>query len=166
MANLLNDFTLGSFTDAEAGNQSNIIDWVAGEEDPISMFLSLFGSASYSATCASATSISCFEPTDNRNLSGAFFGSDLDEDGIFKVARLVDDATYRTSMTTRVSYQGIAAIEGDFYYLNSRSPSTGVALVRDIQKQPVASVSEPGTVGLISLALIGLWGSRRRKLLD
>jgi len=107
------------------------------------------------------------DPPDGMQYSAAFFGSDVDQDGNYNRMWVMDDYGVNQSK------KGRAQFDIDEYDLSSRGRTTGVALVRAAPvtifstlatagpaiNSPVGaanSVSEPTTLALLAMALLGV----------
>lgn len=127
-----------------------IEDWI---NDPELQFVSLFSDTAEAwpneGTCGVA---------DCLQMSAAYFGSDNDNDGQFKVARVYDDLQFNDGG----GYQdlgSLAEMSNDIIDINTDTAySRGVALVR------VVNVSEPQTLTIFCLGIVGLLAFRAKKV--
>lgn len=158
MADLFNSFDLsyGSFvwdTDdntAQAYNSGTDGDIELGT-DREKIFVSLFGNTFTNYTSDDGTTSS-----NDLEYSGAFFGSDLDSDGLYNFAFVYDDVALDTNSSNVIQNNGRAEMRADS---NTSSDSTGaragVALVRYVSTTPI-SVTSPSSVLILSLSIIFL----------
>jgi hypothetical protein len=162
MAGLFNSFGFGAFVAHESTNFS-FSDAVNVSEDVVTdnelAFVSMFGDT-YAANNFSLCYLGeCFQET------YALYGSDVDGDFNFKLARVFDD--YRTRDTASPS-TGQASLDGDNYNgIEFTSHRAGVALVRLTSvpepSVPEPSVPEPSIIALFGLGLVGIGFARRKR---
>lgn len=82
--------------------------------------------------------------TDPPIYSMAHFGQDLDQDGLFNFAWVIDDYTFP------LSYSGTSIIASDSYTADYFMYDSGIALVREVKTN---SISNPSTFTIFLLAL-------------
>jgi hypothetical protein len=161
MADLFNAFDL-SYGGFIWTNEENLLQTYDGPTDGIAIedwsndrelqFVSLFSDTAEAwpneGTCGVA---------DCLQMSAAYFGSDNDNDGQYKVARIVDDLQFDDGS----GYQdlgSLAEMSNDIIDLNTDTAySRGVALVR------VVNVPEPQSLAILFLGIAGLLAYRAKK---
>ena len=158
MAGLFNAFELsyGQFVWTSEENTSQTYngptDGISIEDrvnDPELKFVSLFSDTAqawpFESTCGAA---------DCLQMSAAYFGSDNDNDGQYKLARVYDDVQF----TDGVDFQdwgSLAEMSADIIDINTDTAySRGVALVRTV------NVTEPQSFAIAILGMIALFFGR------
>lgn len=159
MAVLLNAFEFGKtdWTADEAAEQASFKPWSLDEVGPHENFIRLFGST-LTSSCGSEILINCFKTTDPRLNSYAFFGADLNQNGLYNLIGIIQDRTFYNEFGSPMSL-GSAAIVTDDYYAPTESLNAGVALVRVLQPSTVAA---PASLGVLALGLFALGIGRSR----
>ena len=155
MAALFNGFGLGSLGTDE--NQIYSVnsghDFGTSANDPEHLFSTFFG---VSRGGNSRDSIINGIETDGLTVTSAFFGSDVDGDGLYNVASVQDDWIHWRGV--RDGYSQFLWDSNTGAGVDSLNTVNGVALVRS-----VASVPEPSIITLFGLGLVGLGFARRRR---
>lgn len=164
MAALFNAFSFGinTWTSNEQVSQYAGLPWDSSENNsPHASFTLMFG-ATDKSSCSDVWSSGCYVAYDPKNESHAFFGSDLNSNGIYNLASVKDDNTrdygWAKGSTGHQAYMYAEAVSRDYSYA-----LYGVALVRSASPQP-GTVDTPGSIGLLVLGLAAL-GYRRRQVL-
>lgn len=163
MATLFNTFEFGKsdWTSKERGHQEGRLSWTPEEKSSTNHFLSLFGVTRIAAECTSPDAVICVEPGEGLQVATALYGSDVNMDGYYMVAEIVDDYQMRwTGVTDIVNYGGYALIQGDYIRGDEWFEGVGVALVRTSTTAP-DQVPLPSSIGLLAFGLAAL-GLRRR----
>lgn len=162
MAELFNTFNLsyGQFiwTDEENAQQEYtgptdgiaLEDWV---NDPELQFVNLFADTAVTwpneGTCGAS---------DCLQMSAAYFGSDNDNDGQYKLARVYDDVQFDEGNGYE-DWGSLAEMSADFIDIDTDTAySRGVALVRAV------NVPEPASAAFLILAAVALLARRDRVL--
>lgn len=160
MANLFNAFSFGlSFDSLENTSQSININWVESEDLPTNHFLSLFGQTfNYNEDCELDCTL--FDSVDTMITAQAAFGSDMDGDGFFNIARVTDDGWEFPNFGFPIENftSGLASMSSDSRASDFSQDHSGVALVR------VSPVPVPAAAWLFGSALLGLANIKRKKL--
>ncbi len=154
MASMFNVFKFNNtvWTATENILQNASSPWAAAEDGPYHAFLQLFGYTRRDTIT--------YQVTDPLDLVAAVYGSDDDHDGLYKLARVSDDAIdHDNNMSdAEASLQRSFPRSADYV----SGPYVGVALVRDARVLPPPQVSLPGSLSLLALSLVAL-GFRRRQ---
>ena len=106
--------------------------------------------------------VSMFGNTDSDPLkqrSSAYYGSDLNSDGLYNRATIYDDNVEGGPSGT-LYREGFARLSRASVSRDKVSSNTGIALVRDAR---TVAVREPSTLALFCLGLFGLGAARRTK---
>lgn len=124
------------------------------DESPEDYFIQLFG-----GTHGINTNPLYGEGIDALMFTRAYFGRDLDNDGLYNLASVTSDYTINfTDHTSRNGYNANKYL--DFSPDTESFHTYGVALVRSLR--PV-SVPEPSTIAIFTLGMIGLASRRLKK---
>ncbi len=143
MSTLFNSFDFGfTFTSNESLIQHHFTGSTPGEnpDEKDRKFISIFGNTN--------TAIPGPFVVEG---SSALFGSDMDGDGLYNIASVVDDVSFIFPIPGSVSF--FKDIMNDTF----PAPAGGVALVR------TASVPEPASFALLLMGVAGIAASRKRK---
>jgi hypothetical protein len=161
MASLFNSFQFGKndWLSIESQTQYTSQAWDTREDSSYNAFFSLFGAVGQS-DCGTNVPEYCYETTDPYRSAMAFFGSDLNKDGYYNLASLVDDSLYHYDEFTSNQAPHEAIIYEGLYSDTQRDYGVGIALVR-MQTTVPTPVSVPGTLVLLLVGLAGLVYSRR-----
>ncbi len=157
MSAVFNDFFLPLVWDTDESTTDTLLTpWDIPEDSPQSQFISLFGDTYNSCEQVGA----CFQlgiPADPFSYSLAFYGKDLNNNGLYNRADVRDDITrfFDNAQFGHVT----ELIEDDIGLTITRtSPDTGIALVRLSSPIP-----EPTVAALLFLGFVGL-GFQTRKI--
>jgi hypothetical protein len=150
MSNLFNTFNLASSNrwDADENTSQTITTpYMSGDNvltDPELQLLTLFG----------ITRTLDFGWWDLVKETGAIFGNDLDNDGLYNLASVTDDYEIPPFMSKK---DNMVSLKNDLFTSSTSGGIYGVALVRAVD------VPEPSSLALFTLAFIGLIHLRARK---
>lgn len=152
MAGLFTAFQFGKTDWVAAADQTQIArsDWTLDENSINQLFISMFGQTANASCAQSGKTTYCYSDTDMFVMSGALFGDDANNNGLYNISSIADDHSY-------FGFRGIeqtahqAALWQDYYETSWQHSFYGVALVRSPNSVPV-----PASVTLIGLALLAL----------
>lgn len=151
MAHLFNAFDFGiTFDSYEFTYQSVTTPYIYPDSlaETDEMFIAMFGDTS-AGTGSYCFFSHCFKQ------AAAYFGSDLDNDGLVNDALVRDDYQYASNGDRVLGY---VTLDSDFTPLSRSDAMVGIALTREISAVPI-----PAAIWLFGSGLIGLVGFLRRK---
>ncbi len=92
-------------------------------------FIELFGSTYFDSCTSNARIQSCYDDRDPFQLSSAAYGSDLDNDFMFKRANIIDDATHIGANGVSEKLPHVASLTNDRWAFSNAEVGTGFAIV-------------------------------------
>jgi hypothetical protein len=152
MAGLFTDFGWGSSVQDDVNILTRGTFSASTDESPMDKFIELFGSTRVDdpRLCREygAGGLACSHST-------SIYGSDLDNDGLYKIANIYSDYVYCRNYCWNT--EDSADIGRDYVNISYFSSGAGIALVR------VVEVPAPSTVLIFALGLMGLAARRFKK---